>query len=292
MAALALPASLVSTEWLARHLGHDGLVVVDASVVGAESPAGFRWLSGLDEYLIEGHVPGAVFADILEEFSDPHGTYSFTRPDETRLERAARELGIDDESTVVIYDSSLGHWAARLWWLLASAGVDRVAILDGGLTRWRADGQAVETGFESPRVAGSLTLSPRDGFWADRHEVLAITTGETNASLVCAAPASDFRGETGQRPRRGHIPGSVNVPISAVVDRESRTFLRGEALQERLAPATAPASSRVVVYCGGGIAAAGTGFALRHAGHSDVAVYDGSLDEWTADPEAPLVTLV
>lgn len=292
MAALDLPASLVTTEWLARHLGHDGLVIVDASVVGAETPAGFRWLSGLDEYLIEGHVPGAVFADILEEFSDPDGEYSFARPDETRLERAARELGIDDEVAVVIYDSSLGHWAARLWWLLASAGVDRVAILDGGLTRWRADGLAIETGFESPRVAGSLTLTPRDGFWADRHEVLAITTGETDASLVCAAPASDFRGETGQRPRRGHIPGSVSVPISAVVDRESRTFLRGEALQERLAPATDPAASRVVVYCGGGIAAAGTGFALRQAGHSDVAVYDGSLDEWAADPEAPLVTLV
>lgn len=292
MAALDLPASLVSTEWLARHLGHDGLVIVDASVVGAEAPSGFRWLSGLDEYLIEGHVPGAVFADILEEFSDPDGEYSFARPVQARLERAARELGIDDEVAVVIYDSSLGHWASRLWWLLASAGVDRVAILDGGLTRWRADGHAIETGFESPRVAGSLRLTPRDGFWADRHEVLAITTGETDASLVCAAPASDFRGETGQRPRRGHIPGSVNVPISAVVDRESRTFLRGAALQERLAPATDPAASRVVVYCGGGIAAAGTGFALRQAGHSDVAVYDGSLDEWAADPDAPLVTLV
>ena len=293
MAALDLPASLVSTEWLARHVGDDGLVVVDASVVGAETPAGFRWLSGLDDYLIEGHVPGAVFADILEEFSDPEGAYSFTRPDDARLERAARELGIGDDVAVVIYDSSLGHWAARLWWLLASAGVDRVAVLDGGLTRWRADGRAVETGFEPPRAAVSLTLSPRDGFWADRHEVLAITSGETtDASLVCAAPPSDFRGETGQRPRRGHIPGSVNVPISAVVDRESRTFLGGEALQEGLAPATAAAASRVVVYCGGGIAAAGTGFALRQAGHQDVAVYDGSLDEWAADPEAPLVTLV
>lgn len=292
MAALDLPASLVSTEWLARHLGDDGLVVVDVSVIGAETAAGFRWLSGLDDYLIEGHVPGAVFADLLEEFSDPDGAFAFTKPDDARLERAARDLGIDDDVAVVVYDSSLGHWAARLWWLLVSAGIDRVAVLDGGLTRWRADGRVVETGFEPPRTAGRLTISPREGFWADRHEVLAITAGETDASLVCAAPPSDFRGETGRRPRRGHIPGSVNVPISAVVDRESGTFLRGEELAERLAPATAPAPSRVVVYCGGGIAAAGTGFALRQAGHSDVAVYDGSLDEWAADPEAPLVTLV
>lgn len=292
MAAPVLPASLVSTEWLARHLGDDGLVVVDASVIGAETAAGFRWLSGLDDYLIEGHVPGAVFADLLEEFSDPEGAYSFTRPDAARLERAARDLGIDDDVAVVVYDSSLGHWAARLWWLLASAGVDRVAVLDGGLSRWRSEGRAVETGFEPPRSAARLTLAPREGFWADRHEVLAIASGETDATLVCALPPSDFRGETGRRPRRGHIPGSVNVPVSSVVDGESRTFLRGEELETRLGPATDGGAARVVVYCGAGIAAAGTGFALRQAGHADVAVYDGSLDEWAADPAAPLVTLV
>lgn len=292
MPALDLPADLVSTDWLAAHLGDPGLVVLDASVLGTETAVGFRWLSGLDEYLIEGHVPGAVFADLLEEFSDPDGAFSFTRPDLSRLERAAREVGIDDEVAVVVYDSSIGQWAARLWWLLASAGVDRVAILDGGLARWRADGRAVESGFESPRAAGPLTLRAREGFWADEREVRRIVAGDADAALVCALPPSDFRGETGRRPRRGHIPGSVNVPVGSVVDRESRTLLHGAELEARLAPATADGASRVVVYCGGGIAAAGTGFALRRAGHADVAVYDGSLDEWTANPDAPLVTLV
>lgn len=292
MPALELPADLVSTEWLAAHLGDPGLVVVDASVLGTETAAGFRWLSGLDEYLIEGHIPGAVFADLLEEFSDPDGAFAFTRPDPTRLERAARDVGIDDDVAVVLYDSSIGQWAARLWWLLASAGVDDVAILDGGLARWRADGRAVETGFEAPRAAGPLTLRPRDEFWADGREVRRIVAGEADAALVCALPPSDFRGETGRRPRRGHIPGSVNVPVGSVVDRESRTLLHGAELEARLAPVTDGGASRVVVYCGGGIAAAGTGFALRRAGHADVAVYDGSLDEWTADPDAPLVSLV
>ena len=82
------------------------------------------------------------------------------------------------------------------------------------------------------------------------------------------------------------------MPIGSVVDRESRTFLRDDELEARLAPATGRGAARIVVYCGGGIAAAGTGFALRQAGHSDVAVYDGSLDEWAADPAAPLVMLV
>ncbi len=203
MPALDLPADLVTTEWLAAHLGDPRLVVVDASVLGVETPAGFRWLSGLDDYLIAGHVPGAVFADLLEEFSDPDGPYSFTRPDPARLERVARELGIDDDVAVVVYDTSLGHWAARLWWLLTSAGVERVAVLDGGLGRWRADGRALETGFESPRTAGTLTVSPNDALWAERDEVDAIVAGEADAALVCALSASDFRGETGRRPRRG-----------------------------------------------------------------------------------------
>ncbi|TYL50201.1 sulfurtransferase [Agromyces mariniharenae] len=291
MPALDLPTDLVSTEWLAAHLGDSGLVVVDASVLGTETPAGFRWLSGLDEYLIEGHIPGAVFGDLLEELSDPEGPFSFTRPEPARLERAARDLGIDDGVAVVVYDSSIGQWAARLWWILASAGVERVAVLDGGLARWRAEGRTLETGFEAPREAGSLTLSPREGFWADGPEVQRIVAGESDAALVCALPPSDFRGETGRRARRGHIPGSVNVPVGSVVDRETRTLLRGAELDARLAAATEGDPSRVVVYCGAGIAAAGTGFALRRAGHADVAIYDGSLDEWTADPAAPLVTI-
>jgi len=291
MPALDLPSDLVSADWLAAHLGDPGLVVVDASVLGTETPAGFRWLSGLDEYLIDGHIPGAVFGDLLEELSDPEGPYSFTRPDPARLERAARDLGIDDGVAVVVYDSSIGQWAARLWWLLVSAGISRVAVLDGGLARWRAEGRDVETGFEAPREAGALTLTPREGFWADGPEVQRIVAGEADAALVCALPPSDFRGETGRRARRGHIPGSVNVPVGSVVDRETRTLLQGAELDARLAAATEGGAARVVVYCGAGIAAAGTGFALRRAGHPDVAIYDGSLDEWTADPAAPLVIL-
>jgi thiosulfate/3-mercaptopyruvate sulfurtransferase len=291
MAALDLPTPLVSTEWLAQHLGDERLVVVDASVLGISTPAGSRWLSGLDEYLIGGHVPGAVFADLLEEFSDPDGRFAFTRPSLERLSRSARDLGIDDGVAVVVYDSSIGHWAARLWWLLAAAGFEPVAVLDGGLTRWRAEGRALDTGFEVPRESGELTLSHVDGFWAEIDEVRRIVEGASDAALVCALSPGDFRGETGTRERRGHIPRSVNVPVGSLVDRETRTHLHGSALHERVAPATTAGASRIVVYCGGGIAAAGTGLALRRAGHTDVAVYDGSLDEWAADPELPLTTL-
>ena len=115
--------------------------------------------------------PARCSATCSRSSPTPTGPFSFTRPDTARLERAARDLGIDDDVAVVVYDSSVGQWAARLWWLLMSAGVDRVAVLDGGLTRWRTEEREVETGFEPPRNAGALTLAPREGFWADRDEV-------------------------------------------------------------------------------------------------------------------------
>ncbi|MFF2494643.1 sulfurtransferase [Agromyces sp. NPDC058064] len=283
------PDDLVSPEWLAEHLHDERLVVVDATVLGVETPAGFRWVSGLDDHLIEGHVPGAVFADLIDEFSEP-GPRTFTRPSPERLARALRSLGIDDRTAVVVYDTSIGHWAARFWWLLRSAGFANVAVLDGGLAAWRAEGRELETGFRAPRRADEPTLVTRAGYWADGDEVRRIVAGEANGVLVCALPPADFRGESGRRARAGHIPGSVNVPVGSVLAPETRRSLTGDELAARLAPATGAGAAPIIVYCGAGIAAAGTAFALRRAGHP-AAVYDGSLEEWLADPEAPLVTL-
>ncbi|MFF2387517.1 sulfurtransferase [Agromyces sp. NPDC058104] len=286
---LELPDDLVSTDWLAEHLHDERLVVVDVSVLGIDSPSGFRWVSGLDDHLIEGHVPGAIFADLIDELSEP-GPYTFTRPGLERLARALRALGIDDGTAVVAYDASIGHWAARFWWLLRSAGFANVAVLDGGLAAWRAEGRELETGFRTPRAAGEPTLAPQAGYWAEGDEVRRIVRAEAAGVLVCALPPADFRGESGRRARPGHIPGSVNVPVGSLVAQETRRSLTGDALAARLAPATGGGAAPIIVYCGAGIAAAGTAFALRRAGRS-AAIYDGSLEEWLADPEAPLVTL-
>ena len=121
--------------------------MLDASVLSITLPnGGWAYLSGHEQYLLEGHLPGAVFADLFEELSDPEGGYPFTRPDADRFETAVGELGIDNETTVVVYDSAVGQWAARVWWLFRAFGYDRVAVLDGGLTNWRAEGRALETG--------------------------------------------------------------------------------------------------------------------------------------------------
>ena len=292
MTATVLTSPLVSTQWLADHLGTDDLVVLDATVLSVKAQgAGSRWLSGHDEYLIGGHVPGAVFADILEVFSDPSGGFGFARPSTELFELAATSVGIGNTTTVVVYDGSVGQWAARIWWLFRSFGYDGVAVLDGGLAKWKAEDRPTDTGHVEPRVVEAFSATERPELWVDKQFVESVVSGETDAVLVCSLPRAEFSGEAGARSRRGHIPGSVNVPAGRLVDRETNAFLHGEALAEQIAPATA-SGERIVTYCGGGIAAASGALALTAAGHTDVAIYDGSLNEWTADESAPLVVTV
>jgi len=283
-----LVSPLVSTQWLADHLGGEGLLVVDASVANFTQPNGRTgYLSGHEQYLLEGHVPGAVFADLIEEFSDPEGAYPFTRPDAARFAAAAGALGVGDGTTVVVYDTAVGQWAARLWWLFRAFGYDRVAVLDGGLKKWAAEDRELALAVVEPARA-VFTAEPRPELWAEKADVEAVVRGEREAALVCSVPPKEFTGEVVSRPRAGHIPGSTSAPAGLLVDREHNTLLEPDALRERLAPALG--APQVITYCGGGIAAASSALALTLLGERSVAIYDGSLNEWVADPDAPLVT--
>jgi len=285
-----LPAPVVSAQWLADHLGADDLVIVDASVVSYTQPNGKAGsLSGHEQYIADGHLPGAVFGDLIEEFSDPDGRFPFTRPSAERFAAAAGALGIGPDTAVVIYDTAVGQWAARFWWLLRAFGHDKAAVLDGGLTAWVAEGRPTDRGHVEPGVA-TFVADERPEAWADKAYVEAVVRGDVDAALVCSVPPKEFTGETPSRDRAGHIPGSTSVPAGKLVDREARTALPDEQLRVILAPVLdAP---RIVVYCNGGIAAAAAALQLVRLGESDVAVYDGSLNEWASDVDAPLVTTV
>jgi thiosulfate/3-mercaptopyruvate sulfurtransferase len=312
LAPLPPSAPLVSTQWLADHLGRDDLVVIDASVATITLPDGRPGvLSGHEEYILIGHVPGAVFGDLIDDLSIPDAPLRFTRPDPDEFAEAVGALGVDADTTVVVYDSALGQWAARLWWLLRAAGHQRAVVLDGGLAKWRAERRPVQTGHVEPAPA-AFAAAPRPELWADKREVEAVVAGESRATLVCASPRREFTGEEAPRARAGHIPGSVSTPLRSLVDRDANTLLRGDALASVLAPVaeargigattaaatatttrtatstTTTAPGRIIAYCGAGIAASAAALALTIAGESDVAVYDGSLAEWAADPEAPL----
>lgn len=287
---LFLPGPLVSTQWLADHLGADNLLVLDATVLQASAPHG-GYVTGDERYLLEGHIPGALFADLIHGFSDPDSPLPFTRPSLDRFADAAGALGVDGETTVVIYDAVSSQWASRLWWQFRAAGHERVAVLDGGLGRWRAEGRDLERGHVEPSPA-SFAAVDHPELWAEKDEVERVVAGSRDAALVCGLSSREFRGAPSGRPRAGHIPGSVNVPVSRLLDREDGTYLSDAALREAFGPALSqvdPLGGRVIVYCAGGIAAAADALALTLLGETDVALYDGSLNEWSRDPEAALV---
>ncbi|MCI0156181.1 sulfurtransferase [Leifsonia shinshuensis] len=278
----ALAGPLVSTQWLCDHLGSDGLIVVDATVVAATGADGrVGYLSGADRYR-DGHVPGAVFADLLDPFSDPAGRFPFTRPGADAFASAAAALGVDEGTTVVIYDAAVGQWASRLWWLFRSFGHDRVAVLDGGVTKWSGEGRPLETGDVAPRRVDLLPLTELPGYWSDRNDVAAVLSGDRTGTLVCGAPPRDFAAR--------HLPGSVSAPAVRLVDRETNAFLPLAELRDLFADVLS-STDPIVTYCGGGIAAAADALALALLGRDDVSVYDGSLNEWASDPEAPLARL-
>ncbi|WP_223694104.1 sulfurtransferase [Leifsonia poae] len=281
---MSTASPLVSTGWLADH--RDGVVVLDATVLPVVADGRLTWESGRARFE-EGHIPGARFADVLETFSDPTGRYAFTRPTAGRFSAAAESVGVGDGTTVVVSDGAAGNWAARLWWLFRSFGHDRVFVLDGGSQKWRAEQRPVEAGAGGPVPPVTFTAEERPGFWADKTTVADVVEGRENATLICALSPAEFSGETGFRPRRGHIPGSLNVPAGRLVSRETNAFLPAAELRELFADALA-APDPIVTYCGGGIAAASDALALAIVGRNDTRVYDGSLNEWAADDRLPL----
>jgi thiosulfate/3-mercaptopyruvate sulfurtransferase len=285
----ALTSPLVSTQWLADYLGSDDLVILDATVLPFATPAGKPgFLSGHEQYLVAGHIPTALFGDLIEEFSDPEVKLPFAHTSAAAFAAAAGALGIDNKTTVVIYDSSIGQWASRLWWLFRTFGYDQVAVLDGGYKKWLAEGRESDTGHREP-TPSSFVAAERPELWVTKTEVEAIVAGTSSAALVCALPPKEFSGEEGSRARRGHIPGSTNTPAIRLVDRESNALLPEADLRTAFGPTLE--EERIVAYCAAGILASADALALTLLGHRNVAIYDGSLYEWTADDRLPVATI-
>lgn len=277
-----LTSPLVSTQWLADHLGADELVVLDASVHAAGTGTGMTWSTARDDHERLGHVPGARYADLIGDFSEPDSDLPFTRPSAERFERAAADLGVTNECTVVVYDDSVGEWAARLWWIFRSFGFDGAAVLDGGFPKWRNEGRPVRVGALTSRSARTSEHSFLAGeerpVWADRDRVLRAVDGSEPAALVLAVDDAVLGAE-----HPAVVPGSEQIPARRLLDPATNALLRKPALSDALAPVVA--SDEIVTYCGVGSAACVDALALTVLGHERVQVYDGSLADWWREPE-------
>jgi thiosulfate/3-mercaptopyruvate sulfurtransferase len=289
VAAPLLPGHVVGEAWLAEHLEHPKLRVIEASVeLDSETGSAIPQR----EAFLAGHVPDARFVDMVEELSDPeadarmaHVGRMFMLPEPADFARVMGRCGVDADTSVVVVTRTSPMWSARLWWMLRRFGHERVAVLDGGHDAWVRAGRPLETG-EGKALTANFVPQVRNDLLATREELLAALDG-TGTVIVNALRPELFRGEeSGRRPRPGRIPGSVNVPFTDLYDEAG--LLRPPAqLRQLFAASKVFDADRVVTYCGGGIAAASDALALATLG-VDAAVYDGSLNEWASDPSLPM----
>jgi thiosulfate/3-mercaptopyruvate sulfurtransferase len=299
---MTLQESLVDARWLAarqQEAAADAApapVVLDATAL-LPAPAfdgDYRLESGFEAWR-EAHIPGSRHADLVHVFSDHAAPRHFTHLSPQALAEVLGEYGIGADTDVVLYDNGGGVWATRLWWQLRAVGVP-AAVLDGGLAAWREAGLPVASGDDASKGSGAasaqsgevsesaLTLAPRNDAWADIDEVAAIGSGEAPGTLVCALGLDQFEGTAPTRyTRRGHIPGSVNVPARSIVESATGLLAADANLRAAVGPLL-DAPGPIVAYCGGGISATLLALGLVRAGRDDVRIYDGSLEEWTADP--------
>lgn len=279
---------LVSTGWLAEHLGDAELRVFDVTVHLRPSASGpYSIESGRADYEA-GHVPGAGFLDLGNDLSDTTSPLAFTMPPVERFASALGEAGVGQQTRLVAYTTTTPMWATRLWWMLRACGFDNAAVLDGGLAKWRAEGRPLAAG-EQRYPPDQLTLTARTGAWADKDAVL----GAIDDGAVCTINALSPGVHSGEAAmnygRKGHIKGSRNVPYAALL-REDGTWRADEDLRALFEDADALGRDRVICYCGGGISATMDALALTRLGQENVAVYDGSMSEWTRDPDLPMET--
>ena len=270
--------SLVSTDWLAQHLGEPDLVVVDASWF---MPATGR--SGREQFLAA-HVPGARFLDI-DAVSDRSNPAPHMLPDAAGFGRAMEQLGIGRDERIVVYDNSPLRTAARGWFMLRHFGAGKVAILDGGFQKWIAEGRPTESGEPPPRTA-RFAAKPNDSEIVTKQQILS---GEVMTPILDARGAGRFEGaEPDPRPgvEPGHIPGACNLPFAALYN-DDGTFKPPDEIRRLFAAADVDPTRPFVATCGSGVTANSLIFAAHLLGHDGNKLYDGSWSEWGADPATP-----
>jgi len=280
----ARPDALVSTEWLADHLDAPDVRIVDASFY---LPAQKR--DPKAEFASQ-HIPGAVFFDI-DEIADKSISLPHMLPPPAQFAEQARELGLGSGNKIVVYDTTPMTGACRVWWMFRAMGHTDVAILNGGLPKWMAEGRPVTDAPSPPRdrpfnpkYNGDLVRSISD---------VRNLIESKKEQIVDARAANRFRGEVPEARaglRVGHMPGAFNLPYNELIDAKTGTMLPADEIAARIAASGLDPSKKVTASCGSGVTACVVALGLYLTGAPDVAVYDGSWTEWGGRTDTPIVT--
>lgn len=277
------PKTLVSTGWLAAHLSDPDLRVLDGSWYLPEAGRNPK-----DEYHAA-HIPGARFFDI-EEISDHRSDLPHMAPPTEKFVSRMRAMGVGDGHQIVVYDGAGLASAARVWWLFRLMGFTSIAVLDGGLPKWQAEGHPVE---DMPPLIRDrhMTVRFRNDLVRDVTQVSAASKLRDH-EIVDARAANRFRGEAPEPReglRKGHIPGSRSVPFTTLLNAD-KTMKTPEECRALFEAAGVDLAKPVITTCGSGVTAAILSLALERMGHKQWSLYDGSWSEWGMFPTVPVAT--
>ncbi|MBT0723827.1 3-mercaptopyruvate sulfurtransferase [Rosenbergiella sp. S61] len=272
----------VTPQWLADHLDDSGVQIVDARLL----PPGQERIRDVRSEYRAGHLPEAVFFNI-EHLSDHQSPYPHMLPRADHFAVAMRELGVDHEKHLIVYDEGNLFSAPRAWWMLRHFGVENVSILAGGLQAWQ---QA-----NLPLATGEVSLSTTQ-FEAQVTEdavvpltKMLVLSHEGGTQIIDARSAPRFNAEADEprpRLRRGHIPNSLNLPWDQLVS--NGRLKNNESLQALFEEAGVDITQPAVVTCGSGVTAVVLLLALYQLGQPHVSLYDGSWGEWGSRDDLPV----
>ena len=270
--------TLISSDELFRHLDAPGWVILDCRFSLKDPALGHR------QYL-EGHVPGAHYADLDKDMSSPatpaSGRHPLPSPEE--LIGKLRGWGVCGDSQVVVYDDTRGTIAGRMWWLLRYLGHESVAVLDGGLAKWLDENRTLEAGAAAPAAPGDFAGAANDSMWVTTGEIERVRAHDDTAIIDARSPER-YRGEREEvDSEAGHIPGSVNHPLQTNLD-EHGCFRPAAELRETYARLRKP---RTIHSCGSGVTACHNLLAMEIAGLPGSQLYVGSWSEWIRSPQRP-----
>lgn len=275
-----LPSALVSTNWLADHLEAPGLALLDAS---HHLPAAAR--DAAAEFAA-GHIPGARFLGLASLFDAGSGVpYALPTPDQ--LAARLGLLGVGHQDAIILYDDSAIRTAARAWFMLTAMGWGNVAILDGGLGKWRAEGRPMASGAEhGETLAPAHLAAPR----RVRTKADMLANLDSGREQVIDARSADRVYGTGIDPVHGlpmgRIPGAMNLPFTEVLNADG-TYKSPDAIRSAFEGAGVDLLRPLTATCGSGVTGSVLLFALHLIGVDTAALYDGSWSEWGADPDTP-----
>jgi len=228
-----------------------------------------------------GHIPGAIYVDVFLQICCPSKIMSANA-----FENKMGELGIGDDTTVVIYDTDGGLWSARLWWALRYYGHDQAKILNGGLVQWVYNGYSLDT--ETPEVHPAVFHANIQPGWIATIDEVRSAINDPDVAIVDALPWSSYTGDSVFYSRPGHIATAVNFPESNAINEVTQQVLPASDLAKMLMRVKLDPAQRTITYCGGGHAGSHLAFILYLMGFENVALYDGSLQEWTSSSSNPM----